>query len=102
MFKKALMAALVASATIAVASPAPAQQMAQLSCMSQDAARGILGQNANLLSLSAAAQRSGVGQIVSADFCMFNGQYVYVINALGAGGAVRRVIVSAANGSIVG
>ncbi|MCC6734543.1 MAG: hypothetical protein IT534_00280 [Bauldia sp.] len=102
MFRKALTTALVASALIAAAGPAPAQQAAQLSCMSQDAARSVLAQNPALLSLSTAAQRGGVGQIVSADFCMFNGQYVYVINALGAGGAVRRVIISAANGSIVG
>jgi len=95
------MVALVGSAMVAGTGPAPAQQVAQLSCFSQDAARGVLGQNPGLLSLSAAAQRSGAGQIVSADFCMFNGQYVYVINALGPGGAVRRLVVSAANGSIV-
>ena len=67
-----------------------------------DAARSVLAQNPNLLNLNAAAERSGTtGRIVSAEFCNFNGQYVYVINELGGDGAVRRKVVSAASGAVV-
>lgn len=98
MFKKILVPLLLTASLFAASAPASAQT----ACMSQDAARGVLQQNANLLSLAEAAQRSGTtGQIVSADFCLFNNQYVYVINELGRDGTVRRKAVSAVNGAVV-
>lgn len=98
MFKKTLATLLIAASAFAMTEPASAQ----MSCMSMDAGRAILAQNPGLLNLNAAAQRSGTtGQIVSAELCNFNGQYVYVINELGGDGAVRRKVVSASNGAVI-
>lgn len=98
MFKKTLASVLLAASLFGVTAPASAQ----MSCMSMDAARSILQQNPSLLSLNAAAAASGTrGQIVSAEFCNFNGQYVYVINELGGDGTVRRKVVSAQNGAVI-
>lgn len=98
MFKKTLASLLVAASAFALFEPASAQ----MSCMPMEAARAVLAQNQNLLNLNAAAQLGGItGQIVSAEFCNFNGQYVYVINELGGDGAVRRKVVSALNGAVI-
>jgi len=103
MFKHILLAAIFGG-FLCIGAPimGPGVANAQ-SCLSPSQAREAVqaGQVVPLSQLRGRIMQDAGGEVVSAQLCQANGQYVYLVNVLSAAGEVKRLTVNAGNGSIL-